>query len=529
MSRNGLVALACLSLLMSCGLKPDSSHTESLSTRAESIRVGLVARLQKDFPHDQGPIWAETSISLNDDWLIQSPGLWGIPLSDIPKGVDCDAGDARCNASFKRLSCESDGDCEGLTQCGELEASVAKPGDAPAKLCLYPADHLVDRYYKVMVSAEHELDITSLALPTGQFREAIINAISFVSQKADVPSIRLLFSGAKPALPNPLYSTDRALKEIVNDVAARGGDISRLQINLAYMNPGRLSWNHAKIVAADGDRVISGGHNLWSEAYLNAQPVTDISMEYHGEAASAARDFANTLWTMPHNSESYYPAAANKFEPFSMPSHTPGNKKAITVGRLGAFGDNPSEDALNGLIDLAQNSIYIDQQDLYNVLVTNLTRSYVEDSLIRAAVRGVHIKIVQSNKYPTPDGYGTTDGGRAYASIFGKVRSAIAAARGVSDAKARTLACEAIEYAPFRFSDFSNWDAGLLQRTIGTHAKLLIVDESAFYIGSHNLYPSNLQEFGVIVTDPEATSQLIASFWNNVWGQSLKAKYPCPS
>ena len=40
-----------------------------------------------------------------------------------------------------------------------------------------------------------------------------------------------------------------------------------------------------------------------------------------------------------------------------------------------------------------------------------------------------------------------------------------------------------------------------------------MVDERAFYIGSDNMYPVNLQEYGFIVDDPAAARELIDTYW----------------
>ncbi len=43
--------------------------------------------------------------------------------------------------------------------------------------------------------------------------------------------------------------------------------------------PRDLAWgNHAKIVAVDGQRLMTGGHNMWTRDYLERSPVHDISM-----------------------------------------------------------------------------------------------------------------------------------------------------------------------------------------------------------------------------------------------------------
>src|SRR4029077_13969421 len=57
-----------------------------------------------------------------------------------------------------------------------------------------------------------------------------------------------------------------------------------------------FSWNHAKIVAADGRVAFVGGHNMWSRDYLLNAPVHDLSMSLRGSAVRSAHRFLDTLW-----------------------------------------------------------------------------------------------------------------------------------------------------------------------------------------------------------------------------------------
>ena len=41
-----------------------------------------------------------------------------------------------------------------------------------------------------------------------------------------------------------------------------------------------------------------------------------------------------------------------------------------------------------------------------------------------------------------------------------------------------------------------------------------LIDDRVFYVGSDNLYPVNLQEFGYIVDDGRAAMQLRDAYWN---------------
>jgi hypothetical protein len=44
-----------------------------------------------------------------------------------------------------------------------------------------------------------------------------------------------------------------------------------------------------------------------------------------------------------------------------------------------------------------------------------------------------------------------------------------------------------------------------------------MVDERAFYIGSDNFYPVNLQEFGMMIEDRAAAQKLKQTYWEPLW------------
>ena len=64
---------------------------------------------------------------------------------------------------------------------------------------------------------------------------------------------------------------------------------------------------------------------------------------------------------------------------------------------------------------------------------------------------------------------------------------------------------------------------GAARKTIANQSKLWMVDDRIFYIGSDNMYPVNLQEFGFIVDDRKAVDALIESYWNPLWQWSRRA------
>ena len=58
----------------------------------------------------------------------------------------------------------------------------------------------------------------------------------------------------------------------------------------------KMTWNHAKIVVADGAEAMVGGHNLNMDLFRSYPPVHDASVVVHGDAACGAQLFLDRMW-----------------------------------------------------------------------------------------------------------------------------------------------------------------------------------------------------------------------------------------
>merc|ERR1712183_1072523 len=52
-----------------------------------------------------------------------------------------------------------------------------------------------------------------------------------------------------------------------------------------------------------------------------------------------------------------------------------------------------------------------------------------------------------------------------------------------------------------------------------------MIDDTCFYIGSQNMYESNLAEWGLIVDDEAAAQQVINDYWQPLW--AVAKDYAC--
>jgi hypothetical protein len=87
------------------------------------------------------------------------------------------------------------------------------------------------------------------------------------------------------------------------------------------------------------------------------------------------------------------------------------------------------------------------------------------------------------------------------------------------------MLCEHVHLAPYRFGPDASWPGGA---PIANHAKFWMVDGRTFYIGSDNMYPVNLQEYGYIVDDAQAAREIGDAYWTPLWQWSSKAAVSGP-
>ncbi|MDD1444378.1 phospholipase D-like domain-containing protein, partial [Dolichospermum sp. ST_sed3] len=194
------------------------------------------------------------------------------------------------------------------------------------------------------------------------------------------------------------------------------------------------------------------------------------------------------------------------------------------------YGNNSSDDAIRALIDAAEQEIIFSQQDMFNMTVLPIGHSYALDQLVNALLRGVKIKVLQSDSTGNPvDGYGMLPAEKAYAGLVNtiEIRANRAKFQPANNQNLREYICQQIDYAAHRYS--ANWATWPDGAKIGNHAKMIIVDRSAFSIGSQNFYPSNLQEMTVAVFDQVAADYLIKNYWDFAWKASAPGKIACPN
>ncbi|MFI9201278.1 phospholipase D-like domain-containing protein [Streptomyces sp. NPDC053048] len=479
--------------------------------------------LRQVSPGFEGDVWQRTSGNKLDasaadpsDWLLQTPGCWG---------------DDKC---------------------------ADRPG----------TKRLLAKMTENISKAKRTVDISTLApFPNGAFQDAIAAGLKTAAESGNKLKVRVLVGAA------PVYHINVLPSKYRDDLKSRLGKAAdSITLNVASMTTSKtaFSWNHSKLLVVDGESAVTGGINSWKDDYVDtAHPVTDVDLALTGPAASSAGRYLDTLWTWTCRNKGnvasvWFAAAGGDCMPTMekdanpTPAGPTGNVPVIAVGGLGvgikdsdptspfkpqlpgapdtkcvvglpdrtnADRDydtvNPEESALRALVASADRSVVISQQDL-NATCPPLPRYDVRlyDTLAAKLAAGVKVRIVVSD----PANRGAVGSGgysqiKSLSEISDTLRNRLALVTG-DQQKAKAAMCSNLQLATFRSSPNATWADG---KPYALHHKLVSVDSSAFYIGSKNLYPSWLQDFGYIVESPEAAKQLEAKLLDPEWKYSQQS------
>ncbi len=488
--------------------------------------------------------------SLARDWIVQSPNLWGRKANEF-KFYPLDCPD--CGNSLSLPICDSDADCNG----GTCTAIWPRPDDrrgARRKVCLGQSDELAVRLHDLVVRAQRRVDISMLEPPAdARFFGALKDALQTLALSGRAVTVRIVVGQ------HPPHDVDAAalLKSLVSGIEQLPR--SRMRVSVAAMRScigweecNSYSWNHSKIVSVDGIDAQVGGHNLWSRDYLINEPVHDLSMRVRGPAAANAARFTDRLWEYVCGTLDKAPKIVVASFPFDgsvpeqtcltppplQPARSAGGVPILGVGRLGAgitkdFA-NQSELARDLMFGSAQKSVRIMQQDL-GFTLGRADKLYPESSLARLVTllleRQGDVYIVLSNEGAVGNSGSSYSNDVSLKELARHIRELVQKRIDDADPKARysvragpdpvnALLCEHVFLAPLRFGPDRKWPSGA---AIVSHAKFWMVDDRTFYIGSDNMYPVNLQEFGYIVDDAKAAGEILDAWWTPLWQWSQRA------
>lgn len=434
-------------------------------------------------------------------------------------------------------------------------------GHDAAKIDYVPAaKNLTDGIKEVIASAKYTVDICTMLgspasadqppFPDGPFLEAIRDGIKAAAKQSNELVVRIMF-GIQPLIVIVGSRMDEWISKL--DLPA---NVPVYVGALASKQP--ISFNHAKLVIADGQRCIGGGHNMWNLAYCDVAPVHDVSVMVNGPANLVAQRFLNLQWrklaqtSLRESSPQSRLCIDGKVYNNALPQiqRTPapkgfGQSRILSVGRLGRGLLDTPEDATASRVarieaaQLATKSIKLSQQMLGGGMAGSgpYDDQYIQ-ALAKAVVRGVDVYVIISDP-GTRTGY-SGDGIEKTAKKFFDTIGLVSGLRG----KELAAKCAAhVHIAALRFTnrkpgdgdDYWKWMLKDGKRqSPANHAKVYIVDDEVFYVGSDNAYspdhpiaanPDGFQEFGYIISGVAETKDFLDSYWNKLWGYSGEFKF----
>ncbi|MDB4943043.1 MAG: hypothetical protein JWP97_2577 [Labilithrix sp.] len=535
-----LLCIGVASLAAACSASGDEDADDAASAATDAVPLSYVgkavsAMLEDRYPAEKGATWnLARDGKLAGDFVKQFPPreTWG--AASLPVAVRCDPEkDAACDPDFLLTACSSDGDCAGTGRCEALKMTIAHHGQAAKKLCIGHSEPLIDDLWQTITDAKTTLDLSSLAPPDGRFEAGIRNAITYASEAAHPPHVRIVVGDYWSSGLQLQKNVDAVLASLTRDVAAR----STIDVTVAAYSYGAASWDHAKIVARDGELALVGGANLWDVHYLGKNPVHDLWIQVEGSPAADAQRFVDRIFQFvctgaepvrhldvarqARRGGTGCPHSFAELQPHGGAPGLGGHSPVITVGRTG-FAANPSDDAFVAMIDAARTKIHLSQQDLGPIhrggLAFGAWPKPALEALVRAMGRGVDVDVILSNTGAVPGSlgkvealYNTYDNGWTPAAV-GQELVKIATSNPSllpAGADAHALVCERLQLMRLRSSRAETWPDG---GALANHVKAIMVDDQAFYVGSQNVYAANLTELGYIVDDAAATRTFITSY-----------------
>jgi phosphatidylserine/phosphatidylglycerophosphate/cardiolipin synthase-like enzyme len=423
-------------------------------------------------------------------------------------------------------------------------------------------------------------DVLCCTPPDGLFLTKFNEALQVLAaKKCDKPiTVRILF-GNIIGFPVNLKTAIRELTNGIHSSSQQHTNNMRLWVGVWRAH---VAFNHAKIIAVDGQHLWTGGHNWLSQHYLQRNPVHDVSISMQGQVAHDAHLFANHQWDfikenygqkwfqrkklhaflplIPMNHVAFrsfppvncYESSSIEFPPQyhkNLVCHHPGNVSicndddraayavpVVTMGHCGAMvrGRRASDDAFVAVLDSAQSSIRMALQDLgpWTVPRTKIkmplsTWPHEYLAALGRAIweRQVVVDIILSNPESTPGGLWPLSLGNRYGHGWSCVECAVKIVKTVRKQYPMDVTDDALRQ---RIND--NLRICYIRQkhgntwedgnTMALHSKHWIIDDIATYIGSQNMYVCHAADWGVLIDSPEQTQKIMKEFWNPMWEAS---------
>ena len=447
--------------------------------------------------------------------------------------------------------------------------------------------HMLDTISDIIAGAKHVVDISSLAhLADGGFLEAIKKGAQRADAAGNRPVIRLLWGRADSFF--PIADGNALLEKFQKEVQAAAPNLIVVATLMAdfSLDPVKVSWNHSKIVAADGEVAFVGGINMWADQYLQEKnPITDVGVVVRGPAAADSQKFLDVLWryayadSLPLRLGDLWQTRIIATPDIDLtkylsiaPERGPavGDVRVMAVGRAAYIADQfIAADRVSGRnID---NPVSAADQKVANFWLTSTPMNgpttfpgrntwdgnNPSDTALRSLIDSAQTSVVisqQSMEFSQPVLNTPCYDVRLFDALARKVRDGVSVTiivsaenradyRGRPDwttdvmlsrlttltgsrAAAVAAASRSLLVAPFRYSDAAQWPG--TNEGPGLHNKVIQVDNRAIYVGSQNAYPDEQQEFGYIIEDRAAVADFNRVYLGPSVYYSTAALIPAP-
>ena len=473
-----------------------------------NIRNAIVNNLQAKWGDQNGKLWASGKGTLNTDWILQSGTA--AEETKVKQAFNSIVSSAQTSIDILMF-----GDLSGeFLTC--IKNQIAK-------------NRTKELVIRIFAGFSPDIGLSSFVNSNG-------------SRMLKMERNRVFFDIIAQNFAQSLISGSE-IPEYANIFVGAGAIYNRILLETFILPKG---WNHHKILIVDGKKAIIGGMNF-SQDSLNASttregetPVNDVSAKVEGDSVNGIQKFINSFWTelmnetysineidqSPFYGKSFYPEhpseRSHNFAIITSQSYdnmstaisnlnssvftlnaSGGDLNIVTAGRRSGYKFSENEPSDLAILDLIKNTksiLCLSQQAIF--YPTNSVRNYWEEALsqIRIALnRGVFVKILVSWDYIKEGPRGRTlEGG--YSSDYAlKIKQKILA-QGV-----RGDRLEVRNY------------------TARNHAKVVIADDKAFYMGSQNIYGTKMSTWSArealdqihqlypgIITDPVAILSILA-------------------
>jgi phosphatidylserine/phosphatidylglycerophosphate/cardiolipin synthase-like enzyme len=155
---------------------------------------------------------------------------------------------------------------------GLWDKSSTAPNPIPA------CEILLNRITETIGQARKIVDIATMSefvgkdgeLPSGGFQKALSRGFRSLVKSKSSPLVRITIGITTPSIITGV-TLKNWVKTTIELDGGKLGDVT-FPILIGGGKETITSWNHSKIVAADGVRAVVGGHNLWGKQYLGATP-----------------------------------------------------------------------------------------------------------------------------------------------------------------------------------------------------------------------------------------------------------------